>query len=1065
MISRMRKYSRPVLHHAVLRTTLFERLEGAANVPVTAVLAPPGYGKTTLVSSYIEQLEGVSLWYCVDEGDTDLGSFFHYFTEAVCAATPRRRKLPPIFQPTDAMNLKSFARRYFSIVFQRLGSSFVIVLDDIHESPTPQWGEMLRVAVEELPPSCRIIVMSRQPLPSELARSNVNQEVCFIRKDDLRFNQEELLALASAHDVNGLSNERSEAIQNMMAGWVAGLTLLFSHMRSSDSGSLIPLETKEELYDYFHSEVLRSVAEDVRNVLLTTCFLIDISVENAIELSGDANAGEILKALFNENYFIYRVDDENIAYRFHPLFKSFLLSQCRRDLSKASLEQICGLSVTLMEKEKAVVPAAALLIEMKDWGRLMGFVMRYAQELIELNRIKTLATWLNAFPGEMREQSPWLLFWQGVCLMAREPGEARNQYIQAYALFEKNNEWPGICLSLSGIIDSYFFERDDYNSLDRWIEQVDDLEKRLEEHAPKPIWARLSISVFLAMLHCAPHHPRIEVWLERVKQIPMQVLPPYLRVNKQLSVILYYLWQGDFRNAEVHDALLAQKVNQSEESASRILWQEIHSAYLWCATGDAAEALDVAKEGLRIVEETGLSFWSISMLSHAAASALMLGDNDEATELLERAKNFVDETRRSHLSFYHMLRVVNAYRNHDIDAASYHGEEAVRYADISGIPFFKLAAGFMKAQLCFIKGQFEDALTQVEQLCKAAEKNKNYFHQIESRLLKAVIDHTQGRSQQALSSLKDALLLAKRYMTIPGFWLCEGELAELLADGIREDVETEYVLSIISKRNLLPKVLPYDIEQWPWPIRIRTLGRFEVHINGQPLQSTSRSRPKVLALLKVIVAYGGKKVREELITETIWPDADGDAAHQLFTTTLFRLRKLLGHHDAIVNREGQVSLNERLCWLDTWALNIGVDELLAISRSSSLNPERLGKIYNTLSGYYQGDFLKGEDEWPIVAHYRQNIQAKWVRALYVLADHYLNARQLDEAEQKLTRVIEANGCEEKAYRLLMNLYIDQGRFPDAAAVYDECKKALTAGLGVAPSSETEMIYARIRVKQ
>ncbi len=71
---------------------------------------------------------------------------------------------------------------------------------------------------------------------------------------------------------------------------------------------------------------------------------------------------------------------------------------------------------------------------------------------------------------------------------------------------------------------------------------------------------------------------------------------------------------------------------------------------------------------------------------------------------------------------------------------------------------------------------------------------------------------------------------------------------------------------------------------------------------------------------KVLIALGGSNVAEVKITESIWPDADGDAAHQLFDTTLSRLRKLLGRADVLLNREGKLSLNKKICCLDTWAI-------------------------------------------------------------------------------------------------------------------------------------------------
>ena len=74
-----------------------------------------------------------------------------------------------------------------------------------------------------------------------------------------------------------------------------------------------------------------------------------------------------------------------------------------------------------------------------------------------------------------------------------------------------------------------------------------------------------------------------------------------------------------------------------------------------------------------------------------------------------------------------------------------------------------------------------------------------------------------------------------------------------------------------------------------------------------------------LALLKTLISLGGRNVSEARLTELLWPDADGDLAHQSFTAALSRLRKLLGTDDALVLKDGRLSLSNRHCWVDAWA--------------------------------------------------------------------------------------------------------------------------------------------------
>ena len=73
-------------------------------------------------------------------------------------------------------------------------------------------------------------------------------------------------------------------------------------------------------------------------------------------------------------------------------------------------------------------------------------------------------------------------------------------------------------------------------------------------------------------------------------------------------------------------------------------------------------------------------------------------------------------------------------------------------------------------------------------------------------------------------------------------------------------------------------------------------------------------------MLKALIALGGKDVREEQLADLLWPEADGDQAHSAFTTTLSRLRQLIGSEKAIEVLEGKATLSPRYSWVDVGAL-------------------------------------------------------------------------------------------------------------------------------------------------
>src|SRR5262249_25479176 len=142
-------------------------------------------------------------------------------------------------------------------------------------------------------------------------------------------------------------------------------------------------------------------------------------------------------------------------------------------------------------------------------------------------------------------------------------------------------------------------------------------------------------------------------------------------------------------------------------------------------------------------------------------------------------------------------------------------------------------------------------------------------------------------------------------------------MSKLLAFALERRIEVPYVEYLIRTRNLSPP--SPETETWPWPICIRTLGPFELLIDGKPLPQARKTPRKLVAALKLLVALGAHHVPEKALADALWSDQDGDVALDLLATALHRLGKLIGDASAIELRDGRISLKRERVWLDTWA--------------------------------------------------------------------------------------------------------------------------------------------------
>jgi LuxR family maltose regulon positive regulatory protein len=272
-------------------------------------------------------------------------------------------------------------------------------------------------------------------------------------------------------------------------------------------------------------------------------------------------------------------------------------------------------------------------------------------------------------------------------------------------------------------------------------------------------------------------------------------------------------------------------------------------------------------------------------------------------------------------------------------------------------------------------------------------------------------------------------------------------MARLCARALEAGIEVDYVRGLVEKRRLVADDLLVTTEAWPWPIKIFTLGRFELLKAGRPIQFSRKVQRKPLALLKALIAFGGRGVREDLLIDALWPDAEGDAARVALASALHRLRVLMGHEQAIVRQEGQLSLDQRSCWIDVWA----VEHLLRRAEAGQM--ESLRKAVDL----YRGAFLDGyEVELPqattLADTPRRRLLREIVRAARLCAE---NDRQ--QSVDWYEHALRVDPCAEDVYRSLMEAYHALGRSAAVEESYQRCRAALAAHRGTSPSSETEAV--------
>jgi DNA-binding SARP family transcriptional activator len=404
---------------------------------------------------------------------------------------------------------------------------------------------------------------------------------------------------------------------------------------------------------------------------------------------------------------------------------------------------------------------------------------------------------------------------------------------------------------------------------------------------------------------------------------------------------------------------------------------------------------------------------------------------------------------------YHFPRIRERLFRGELGQASLHAEIALKFSKMVGSPISTVQCHLLKAQVLHEMAKNREAAYHLTQTFSLARGMGSKIAEFYGLLTEAHFALDQGKESSALTSLKKALTMGKEkgYFTSLLDW--PSSMARLCSKALEAGIEIEYVRDLIRKLHIVPEVSRPNPEAWPWPLKIFTLGRFEVVKDGKPV----RFSKKLLTLLKALVAFGGKEVKEDQITDILWPESDGDVAHQSFEITLHRLRQLIGLNEAVQLHEGRITLDPRYCWVDAWAFEGSVDQADASWRKDPRRkgaPEAIDQTLKATTSYH-GAFLPGDTSDPWTHSIRERLRSKFLRCVVKLGDHWQRNGQWEKAAEYYQKGLEVDEIIEEFYQSLMIIYQRLGRRAEALSVYTRCRRALSSALGIEPSLETEVI--------
>ena len=341
------KLRRPLMRPGtVRRLPLIERLARSDRCPIVSVVAPPGYGKTTLLSQWAERNGQAFAWVSVEEPDNDPKVLLAYIAEALDAVEPiDGRVFDALASPASSVPGSVVPR--LSSAFASMTSPVALVLDDVHALHNRECRAALSVLADHVPGGSRLALAGRAEPPLRVARLRAQGKILEIGPGDLSLTSDEASSLLRNADVALGADEVAE-LHRRTEGWPAGLYLAALYLKEGGplAGAAISFRGDDRLVsDYMESEFLARISRRQRAFLTRTAVLERMSgplCEAVLDLPGSAAT---LAGLARSNMLLMPLDRRGEWYRYHHLFRDMLLAELKRhepELMSARSKWVCG---------------------------------------------------------------------------------------------------------------------------------------------------------------------------------------------------------------------------------------------------------------------------------------------------------------------------------------------------------------------------------------------------------------------------------------------------------------------------------------------------------------------------------------------------------------------------------------------------------------------------------------------------------------------------------------------------------------------------------------------------
>ena len=804
----------PILRpHLVARPQLIEQLNTRQHHLLVLVSAPAGFGKSTLVRTWLAAGQRPFGWLSVDEQDNDPTRFFTYVVAALQQVDQTiGASITDWHQPTSAL-----LRLVNDIV--AFGEALTLILDDYHLIDSVVIHQTLDYLLEYCPPNLQLVLISRTDPPLALARLRVRAQLTEIRAQDLRFTQHEAARFFATTTSLVLTPAEVTQLEERTEGWIAGLQMAAIALQSSNAAApgtqsdFIRNFSGSHRYisDYLIDEVLNRQPERIHDFLMQTAILERMCAANVAATALGFSTGEaqsILAQLDGANLFIVALDEERHWYRYHQLFAQLLQRRFQQQDAVQATAAHCRASQWYLKQD--------LLIEAVNHA-LKGEDFALAADLVETIGVAQgsdsvsehqLSAWLNNLPIAIIQQRPKLTIQYITTQYKRNPQQMAIEAL--LAKFAQATPTTGMSSDAFAFLNSFRLQ------ISIWQGAVEHTRKLIQETAARlPAMSPLARcfvvrEYFRFQFEQAGDLDEAERCLQQWTQYGEEAGLGFTAVAVPSRQGDLELHRGKLQAAERNYRQAMAAMTQPSDSKRSYLYQPLLGlAQIYYRQQRLSEALAYAEQANRlpIYAETDATYPEFRLYLAATLATIHLARQapSQALPLVHDIGHFA----LAHASPYHQ-RLGAVTEAHlwlalgEVDRVAGWAEKATTY------PFGSFRPLFAQEQLTLARYELlthrpAAAQTRLAALLPVVEAAGWPEKLMEGLVLQALVDQAVGDGKRALQLLQRALTLAEPAGYVALFVQAGAPMAELLQQAKRNVQTGDFIAQLLVHFSGQPK--------------------------------------------------------------------------------------------------------------------------------------------------------------------------------------------------------------------------------------------------------------------